>query len=500
MHGRHQPGWDFYSDSIDYAARLQYIFQSGIPKRDFAFYQKLTAYSSVPRNYQPIDLEQAGKSKHTILTLPYSCIFTGYTYEYLNPDNLADPKATVQDGILAPERQAFKALIIRANDSMTVPGVQRIADIAHTGFPIIFSGGLPSYLISYNASGSAYVNTTLNSLTSLSNVHVVSYDGLAATVSSLGIKPATLVTADNIWYTYWRSNGSTDYVFVYNDAFSSPLRGGSSQGTVEFQTTGKPYLLDAWTGAQTPIQNYTQSATSTTIYFELAGNQAVIVAFENKESAGVYVTKASPGVLSFATNGSSVVANVGGTAATCDTSDGMSHTLAASTVSPITLSNWSLIVEHWNPPSNLSDIETVAVKSNTTHSLPTLDSWQSIAGLQNVSGRGYYSTSFNLDVGNNGGAIIDFGAIVHTVSVSVNGHALPPLDTTWARADITPYLVSGENTVEAVVSTTLVNQLIPIWSDLRASGVAPTPGPPLQQDYGLLFDVVVTPYVSTVVV
>ena len=400
---------------------------------------------------------------------------------------------------MAPERQAFKALIVRANDSMTVPGVQRISDIAHTGFPVIFSGGIPSYLISYNASGSAYINKTLNSLTSLSNVHVVSYDGLASTVASLSIKPATVVTADNIWYTYWRTKDSTDYIFVYNDAFSSPLGGGASQGTVEFQSTGKPYILDAWTGVQTPISNYTQSKTSTTIYFDLAGNQAVIVAFENNERPGSHVTSASQGVLSFSTQGSKTVANVGSTAATCDTSDGKSHSLAARSISPITLSNWTLIVEHWNPPADLSDIETIAVKSNTTHALPALVSWQTISGLQFVSGRGYYSTSFNLKSTHNGGAIIDFGAIVHSIQVSINGHVIPPLDTTWAKADITPYLVNGENKVEAVVATTLVNQLNPIWSQLQTSGVGPSPGPPYPQDYGLLFDVVVTPYTSTVI-
>lgn len=61
MHGRHQPAWDFYSDPLGYTARLQYIFQSGVPKMDLAFYQKLTAYRAVPRNYQPVDLEQVGK-------------------------------------------------------------------------------------------------------------------------------------------------------------------------------------------------------------------------------------------------------------------------------------------------------------------------------------------------------------------------------------------------------------------------------------------------------
>jgi hypothetical protein len=381
---------------------------------------------------------------------------------------------------------------------MTVRGVDRIAALAHTGLPVIFSGGIPSYLASYNASGSVYINTTLNALTSLSNVHDVPYEGLAATVSSLGIQPATIVKASNTWYTYWRKNGTMDYIFVYNDAADSPLGGGSSQGIVEFQSTGKPYLYDAWNGDQTPIWNYTQSETSTTIFFELAGNQGVLVAFDNNEGPEVHVTAASPGVLSFSYSGSAIVANVGNTAATCETSDGHSYTLEPTSNALITLSNWTLIVEHWDPPSDLRDIETVAVKSNTTHSLPTLESWQDIAGLQNVSGRGYYSTSFNLNHDNFGGAIIDFGAIVHTIRVTINGNPIRTVDTTWARADIGPYLVQGENTIEAVVSTTLANQLIPIWALLRSSGAAPTSGAPAAQDYGLLFDVVVTPYKSTV--
>lgn len=46
---------------MGYTARLQYIFQSGTPKMDVAFYQKFTTYPDVPRNYQPTDLEEKGK-------------------------------------------------------------------------------------------------------------------------------------------------------------------------------------------------------------------------------------------------------------------------------------------------------------------------------------------------------------------------------------------------------------------------------------------------------
>lgn len=63
MHGRHQPAWDFYSDSMNYVARLQHTFQSGVPKHDLVFYSKLTAYPSSQDSsaYPSNDLVDAGK-------------------------------------------------------------------------------------------------------------------------------------------------------------------------------------------------------------------------------------------------------------------------------------------------------------------------------------------------------------------------------------------------------------------------------------------------------
>jgi hypothetical protein len=67
-------------------------------------------------------------------------------------------------------------------------------------------------------------------------------------------------------------------------------------------------------------------------------------------------------------------------------------------------------------------------------------------------------------------AIVDFGAIFHTIHASVNGHLLPPLDPTWAKADISEYLVEGKNTVEAVVTTPLLNTMRQLCGKLMSSG------------------------------
>lgn len=473
MHGKRQPSWNYASDTIDFSARLSYIFQSGVPKMDVALYEKITYFPNIVRNYQPTDLEEAG-----------------YSYEYLSPENFNLPEAYVKGGALAPDRQAFKALVVRANDSMTPNGVGKLAEYAHAGLPLIFSGGLPTYLLTAKTVEDNLVSNVLKPLTALPNVHVVPYEGLASSLASIGVTPLTKLSANHTWYTYWRRDDARamDYVFVYNDGENLGLGNGHSEGTVEFASTGSPYTFDAWTGEQTPILNYTQSDNSTRIFFQLAGNQSTIVAFADspikRRTAPPYVSSADAGLLGFSSNNGGILGK---------TPTGISTTL----------SNWTLIAESWTPSSDLYDVETT-IKTNTTHHLGVLTSWQNIDSLQNVSGIGYYSTSFTWSgssYSNNSssadGAIIDLGAIFHTIRVTINGHTLPPLDLTWARADITQYLVDGENKVEAVVTTPLLNAMRPIWNKLLSSGDPPQYPAAPAQDYGLLQPVKVIPYKTT---
>ena len=60
MHSRHQPGFDFYSDYMDWTARTQWVAQTGIPKIDLAFWPKTTDYRSIVTKYSPSDLVDTG--------------------------------------------------------------------------------------------------------------------------------------------------------------------------------------------------------------------------------------------------------------------------------------------------------------------------------------------------------------------------------------------------------------------------------------------------------
>jgi hypothetical protein len=405
-------------------------------------------------------------------------------------------------------------MIVGANEIMTGLGVTKLSEYAHDGLPIIFYGGLPSKFEGYDQPGYASTNSTISSLTSLKNVHVTSpSESLAGFLVSISISPRTAVSANGTWYTYWRDGSSIDYVYIYNDASGLPLGQGHSTGYITFETTGVPYTYNAWTGEISPVVAYKQSATHTTIWLELAGEQITIIAFKQSGSRPFYVQSLpeSTAVTSSSSSSFSIsILTTADEAGSVVLSNGTEVTLPPASTSPFPLTNWSLTIESWTAPSNIYDLNPIATRSNlsTISNLQSLDPWYTISdSLANVSGRGYYSTEFqwppantlNTEGSSTDGVFIDLGAIVHTARVLINGHAIPPLDIIWARADISQYLVKGSNSVEVVVSTPLGNALRAIWDSLVSSGksaVTQVADPPGVADYGLVFPVQIIPYTA----
>ncbi|KAK6001478.1 hypothetical protein QM012_002809 [Aureobasidium pullulans] len=496
MHNRHQPGWDFYRDFMDYVARVQFVSQAGVAKRDVVFWLKDTTYASVPTRYWPTDLQDAG-----------------YTYEYLSPDDFSLPDARVSDGVLAPGRQSFKAMIVRGNDTLTPSGVSKLAEWAHQGLPIVFSGGLPSNMSGTSNVSLASINSTLTQLLQLENVHVVPYEKLAESLSDISITPRTAISrnkaSNTTWFTNWREdvNNSMTYVFIYNDATGLPRGSGASTGNITFQASGTPYFYNAWTGEKTPVVLYQRHNTTMTVTITLAGNQTTILAFDMKSNGFQQAghVEYSSGQLKTMSNNKYLI-NYGHKSCTAKLANGSTIQIPSSNLSPIGLKNWTLVIESWTAPADLYDVEGT-VKTNSTYKLSTLVPWNQIpnTNLSHVSGRGYCSTSFiwppsSSSTVNLTGAQLELGSIIHTARASLNGIALPPLDVTDASTDLTPYLRTGVNKLEVVVATPYGNALSSIWSTLRSYGAAPNvlagASAPAVRQYGLIGDVFIVPFIG----
>ncbi|KAJ5538640.1 secreted protein [Penicillium frequentans] len=487
MHGPRQPAFAFYSDFLNWVSRNQFILQTGIPKVDVAFWSKSTTYKSISTSYAPVDLQEAG-----------------YTYEYLSPDNFALPEAYVSDATFAPNRQAFKALVVRSNETLTALGVDKLVQYAHAGLPIVFPGGLPSNFSGYAPAAATKAVQSLNSIKSLKNVHLVKADGLADTLDSLNILPRSSVSANGTWYTLWREDAANakSYIYVYNDATGLPFEEGMKSGTVSFENTGVPFFYDAWSGEVTQISSYTQSKTHTTIPLQLAGNQTVIIGFEKNAKSNVHIQDITIPVLPTTSDSNSltVLRSFDQKSREITLSTGKKVSLSPMSTKPFTLGSWDLEIESWTPLPDFYDAEG-ATRTNQTFHIPSLIPWNQISHtLANVSGIGYYTTTFTWPPASSSrvsGAFIDLGSITHTARVMINGHHVPTLDISWARADIGSFLRHGKNTLEVVVSTTLGNVLRTYWDELEISGKlasAVVADPPAEEDYGLIYPVQVIPY------
>ncbi|KAJ5272473.1 hypothetical protein N7478_007598 [Penicillium angulare] len=155
-----------------------------------------------------------------------------------------------------------------------------------------------------------------------------------------------------------------------------------------------------------------------------------------------------------------------------------SQLLSSSMAPPhFSLSNWTLIAEHWETPTNRSDASVISEKHNATNNLHKLVSWKSIQGFQNASGVGYYTTKLTWLPASNvnvtaDGAYLKLPKVTHALRVAVNGEYLPPVDYNAPRMDISKYLHTGQNEILAVVPTTMWNYIRSIFLDITNGGVS----------------------------
>jgi beta-galactosidase/beta-glucuronidase len=126
-------------------------------------------------------------------------------------------------------------------------------------------------------------------------------------------------------------------------------------------------------------------------------------------------------------------------------------------------------------------------KTQTEFDLKELKAWPEIPALQNASGVGVYTTSFELPANwtKAHGARLSLGEVFDTFTVTVNNQPVA-LDQLSAEGDIGAFLKAGRNTIAVRVGTTLNNRLVKLDDDVAKRG--------MMQPYGLVGPVVLTPY------
>lgn len=429
------------------------------------------------------------------------------------------PTAEVENNVLGPHGPAFKALVLKNGSQVTKESITRLTTLAKRGLPVVIEGE-PDFYSSGNGSDRNATLTMFDALRKVQNVHSTKYNQVAQTLSHIGVEPFARVKSGTSWIINHRHDPDNliDYIFVHN-----PSEKSETQLTISH--IGFPYSLDPWTGKVEPLLVYNRDAKKKTLSFlvRLEANQAKMFGFSSSPLEGVsipkrHLTKVPDSVTSVTYNETQKAAILkltkGNANKTLDTSvdieqktSHLSEFSGFNVANSSELSQWSLTVEHWEAPEDMYDAATVGRKHNTTHEINSpLKSWTELdPSIHNASGIGYYSSSFSWPpaVGPAHGAYLRFTTVLHAVSLSVNGQKTAPIDPSDPLVDIGPYLRHGNNTVVAVVPSTMWNYISSILgevitanaSPLTAPGLPhvqiPRPGPSLN---GLLGRVTVEPY------
>jgi hypothetical protein len=328
---------------------------------------------------------------------------SGFTYEYLSPANLATANATVQNGVLNAAGPEYRALVLDQQTYISPEASEKLIELATKDLPIIVIGALPNTTI--GSVGQDTVSESISNLASAgySNVKFIQpSDSLLEALDTLSVKPRVQVSsspssAAKDLYTVWRSDQSSDYLFLYNKGPSATYN-----ITVEADEDKIPHQLNTWTGEQEAIAMYGRSSGSINVQLSLQKHQTVIIAFgpgapqAHAISQSDNVAKVSYGsgkqisVLVDDPHAASLTLSDGHTQSIPPLTGNMSATLPETEIGP-----WNLTLESWVPGPDESKSE--SAKQLLYLGLQTaLLPWSEISEAKNVSGVGIYTATFAL--------------------------------------------------------------------------------------------------------
>ncbi|CAK7231257.1 hypothetical protein SEUCBS140593_007865 [Sporothrix eucalyptigena] len=518
MWGPRQPAWRHMNDTLHFAARNTLVLIMGVSRVDVAFYSFDKQFTARLRTGGDALFNSAG-----------------YTHEFIGGENLVTAASNgtttggVKNGILGPEGPAYKALVIIGQHKISPGASAALVTMAEAGLPILFVGPSPNTTVGMTGQDIVTANLDLLLNGTYPSVRTVSHgEFTASALATFGITPRVRVDAvtgsttnASQLFTHWRADAAAQKEFVY-----ILNRGPVATFTLAVDTAQKqavPYVLDAWTGTQTPLFVYSRSASDgrLVVNVTLSQEQSAILAFagDKKEQANVVSFSSNIVDVGHASRDRLAVIVDDNDKSSLQLSNGSTVSVPSSPVNSsltsMILGPWSLSVESYAAPAVLS---TASVAANTTTlTIPTpltkLVPWTQISGLERVSGVGTYATSFRLNGTNTDDIVYTLhltGHVLHTLRAFVNGVAVRPFDPAATGEppsfrngrDITA-LVRTNNTLVIEVSSPLFNAIKDRQVDVRSVGLG-TRVPRYYTDgtwaaYGLVGEVVIKPWRRVVV-
>ena len=401
----------------------------------------------------------------------------GYSYDYFSPEFFKSEQVSydAENGTL--ELAGYKALVLFQN-WLTLDGARAILGYAKQGMKVVVVDGA-AVQTPYNdggdaAAADAELAAVMAEIKAQSCVKTAaSADDVYEALQELGVDPYAKVEENHQLLTQTRQDGDNKYLYVYNYCDASLCgedHGDNIQTEIAMEGISVPYQIDAWSGEVTEIANYRYEDGRTIIPLDLDYNDIRLYAFEAAGEEKLHVTSTNADcaytdreeVVIRATRSGDYVTQL---------SNGESDTRSVEVPAAFDITDWNLTVESWTAGEEIFRIERMLGKLITEHTydtnktnidvkLDTLTTWDQIPEVgRNVSGKGYYSAAFHWD-GTADGAYLDFGSLIQSMTVLINGQKTADINVNNPIVDISDLLVVGENSIEIVYNSTLTNVLL----------------------------------------
>lgn len=490
--GCRQPAYQHYNDWTDMIARYQMILRQGKPRMDLGILRIDYNFNNLLfLGNEEIDLyeKKLMRGHEGMYWKDMKLQDAGYTWDYFAPQLLEEDFVDSWDGVLLPEGPGYQALIIY-QEMLPVKSAEKILALAKKGLPVVFVNGVTedirpmgiskthkkaASMTPYNDGCDEKLAQIIAQIKSLDNVKEIDCQAETyETLQAMNIHPrAEFEEPNQNILPLVRRDGDTVYVYAYNMMYQDEK---SCEFTVLVEGVGKPYRIDCWNGKIEEVACYQVKDGTTALKLSLTPGEACLYAIDLAAEKEVHA-EAVQGC-SLEKRGEAFTAKVFENGqAEVTFSDGSKKEVKVEDVpEDILLPNWNLCVEDWNEGDKVTIVEDRGKGIVTTEvyyetSKEKLDAgcvalkpWKDIPEVgPEVSGVGYYTTTVELPEGftETCGAVLEIGSTnTGSGAVYVNGHKTGGFDFDSRKVDITPWLVSGENTITVEVATTLNNRLL----------------------------------------
>ncbi|WP_270739476.1 glycosyl hydrolase [Massilioclostridium coli] len=472
------PSYSEYDEFNDHLGRVQQLLREGKSRSDVGMvYMKYGMPILAPSQFSKND-ENNWLLRHDYMPgyiQTTELQDNGYTYDYFSPDFL-DAEGVYYDaenGTL--ELAGYKALVLW-QDWLTLDGAQKILEYAKQGLKVVIVDGA-AVQTPYNDGSDSALAEVMSELKTLDCVATAaSDDDIVEALQSLDVTPYAGMPENHQLLTQVRQDeNGNEYLYAYNycnGEFCEEDHGTNIKTEISMDGIFIPYVIDAWSGEVTQVANYRYENGKTIFTIDLNYGDVALYAFEKTDTEQLHITDTNADN-AYETKDGVVIRTTKSGNYYVTTSDGKTVKFNTEVPNAYDITNWDVTVEKWSKGEEIFRTETLDGVTTTEHTfntvktdvdvkLDSLTTWDNIPEVgKEVSGKGYYSATFDWN-GNADGAYIDFGDMVMSMTVSINGQQVSDLNMNDAKLDISDYLQVGKNTIQLEYSSNLNNAAIAI--------------------------------------